>query len=157
MKKAPSKKGGNNMAKKDLKEATKAATVGMFTPKTSQNNLEQSEQKKDDITNKESDTSSMKAEKNALPKQKKRANDYLYLDLRPAGGADLKAYIMEQAHRTSMEQGRNVSATNYIQTLIKSDMDSKKDNTTKSKIMSLLNNTTEEKLETIYTIIKNII
>lgn len=147
------------MAKKDLKEATKAATAGMFTSKISQDNhLEESEQKKDyKSTKKESDYSDAKIEKTNLKKHKKQANDYLYLDLRPAGGVDLKAYIMEQAHRSSMEQGKNISATNYIQTLIKADMDSKKENSTKTKIVSLLNSATDEKLEAIYTIIKNII
>lgn len=146
------------MAKKDLKEATKAATIGMFTPKISPDNLDQSEQKKEEETIVQECTNSCtKAEKIIQQKQKKRANDYLYLDLRPAGGEDLKAYVMEQAHKSSMELGRNISATNYIQTLIKRDMNSKKENTIESKIQSLLNNTTEEKLETIYTIIKSII
>lgn len=146
------------MAKKDLKEATRAATIGMFTPKTSQDTPNQPKQKEDDkITKKESDSSSIETEKKIPQKHKKRANDYLYLDLRPAGGEDLKAYIMEQAHKSSMELGKNISATNYIQTLIKVDMDSKKETSTKSKIIELLNNATEEKLETIYTIIKNIL
>ena len=50
------------MAKKDLKEATKAATVGMFTPKTTQDNLEQPEQNKDNKI-KEPDNVSTKKER----------------------------------------------------------------------------------------------
>ena len=64
---------------------------------------------------------------------------------------------MEQAHKTSMEQGRNVSATNYIQNLIKKDMDSEKNDTVKNKIISMLDLATDEKLEAIHAIIKNII
>lgn len=146
------------MAKKDLKEATKAATAGMFTPKEQNDKPELTESKKEAaVPVKEPKVSSEKTEKPAPQKAKKQANDYLYLDLRPAGGADLKAYVMEQAHRTSMEQGRNISATNYIQNLIKKDMNSEKDNNTRNKIISMLDNVTDEKLEAIYTIIKNII
>lgn len=146
------------MAKKDLKEATKEATAGMFTPKVQSEKKKQSEDKSNDEMNiKEADFVSEKKEKQKTQKVKKQANDYLYLDLRPAGGADLKSYVMEQAHRTSMEQGRNISATNYIQNLIKRDMDSKKGGTIREKIISMLDNITDEKLEAIYTIIKNII
>lgn len=146
------------MAKKDLKEATKAATMGMFTPKAQNDKLESAGvQKSNTVSTEEIDTVSTKAEKPASQKTKKQANDYLYLDLRPTGGADLKAYVMEQAHRTSVEQGRNISATNYIQNLIKKDMDKEKNDTTKAKIIAMLDNTTDEKLEAIHTIIKNII
>lgn len=144
------------MAKKDLKEATKAATAGMFTPKV-QPEAVPTEPQKDITVVAEEEAVVEKKKKLASQKTKKKANDYLYLDLRPAGGADLKSYVMEQAHRTSMEQGRNVSATNYIQNLIKRDMDSEKGNTTRAKIISMLDNATDEKLEAIHTIIKNII
>jgi len=136
------------MAKKDLKEATKAATAGMFTLNANTEQSPHIEMKEDDH-NKKKKTSSQKV--------KKPANDYLYLDLRPAGGADLKSYVMEQAHRTSMEQGKNISATNYIQNLIKKDMESEKENSLKTKIVSMIDNVTEEKLDVIYTLIKNII
>lgn len=146
------------MAKKDLKEATKAATAGMFTPKAQPDKIKPTEpQKGSMVAEKEEDAVAAKKKKPASQKTKKKANDYLYLDLRPAGGADLKSYVMEQAHRTSMEQGRNVSATNYIQNLIKRDMDSEEGNTTRAKIISMLDNATDEKLEAIHTIIKNII
>lgn len=145
------------MAKKDLKEATKAATAGMFTPKTQPDETKPTEPQKDSTMTAKEDDGVAKKKKPASQKTKKKANDYLYLDLRPAGGADLKSYVMEQAHRTSMEQGRNVSATNYIQNLIKRDMDSEEVTTTRGKIISMLDNATDEKLETIYTIIKNII
>ena len=155
------------MAKKDLQAATKAATAGMFTKKIQEEKSESVELKENStattvsatttVTTKETNVAPAKEEKPKQQKSRKQANDYLYLDLRPAGGADLKSYVMEQAHRTSMEQGRNISATNYIQNLIKKDMDGIKDDSTKTKIISLLDNTTEEKLETIYTIIKNII
>lgn len=146
------------MAKKDLKEATKAATAGMFMPKVQSNEPKLTESKEDnDVLAKETETFPKKIEKTVPQKIKKQANDYLYLDLRPTGGADLKAYVMEQAHKTSMEQGRNVSATNYIQNLIKKDMNSEKSDTIKNKIISMLDNATDEKLEAIHTIIKNII
>lgn len=145
------------MAKKDLKEATKAATAGMFMPKTQSDESEPAETKGAVVPVKETEAPSKKIEKPVPQKAKKQANDYLYLDLRPARGADLKAYVMEQAHRTSMEQGRNISATNYIQNLIKKDMNSEKNDNTRNKIISMLDNTTDEKLEAIYTIIKNII
>lgn len=145
------------MAKKDLKEATKAATAGMFTPKTQHENTKLTGSLPKNNTALVKDTVSEKIEKPAPQKAKKQANDYLYLDLRPSGGADLKAYVMEQAHKTSMEQGRNVSATNYIQNLIKKDMDSEKNDTVKNKIISMLDLATDEKLEAIHTIIKNII
>lgn len=146
------------MAKKDLKEATKAATAGMFTSKAQPDRTKPTEPQKDSmVAEKEDDATVVKKKKPASQRTKKKANDYLYLDLRPAGGADLKSYVMEQAHRTSMEQGRNVSATNYIQNLIKRDMDSEEGNTTRAKIISMLDNATDEKLETICTIIKNII
>lgn len=144
------------MSKIDLKEATKAATAGMFTPKAQTDKTEATEPQKDG-TAAEEDAAVTQKKKSASQKTKKKASDYLYLDLRPAGGADLKSYVMEQAHRTSMEQGRNVSATNYIQNLIKRDMDSEEGDTTRAKIISMLDNVTEEKLEAIYTIIKNII
>lgn len=147
------------MAKKDLKEATKAATAGMFIPKTQHESTELNKplQKNNTTLVKEIETVPEKIEKLVPQKTKKQANDYLYLDLRPAGGADLKAYVMEQAHKTSMEQGRNISATNYIQNLIKKDMDSEKNDTVKNKIISMLDLATDEKLEAIHTIIKNII
>lgn len=145
------------MAKKDLKEATKAATAGMFTPKTQHENTKLTESLPQNNTTLVKDTVSEKIEKPVPQKAKKQANDYLYLDLRPSGGADLKAYVMEQAHKTSMEQGRNVSATNYIQNLIKKDMDSEKNDTVKNKIISMLDLATDEKLEAIHAIIKNII
>lgn len=147
------------MAKKDLKEATKAATAGMFIPKTQHESTELTKplQKNNTTLVKEIETVPEKIEKLVPQKTKKQANDYLYLDLRPAGGADLKAYVMEQAHKTSMEQGRNISATNYIQNLIKKDMDSEKNYTVKNKIISMLDLATDEKLEAIHTIIKNII
>ncbi len=147
------------MAKKDLKEATKAATAGMFIPKTQHESTELTKplQKNNTTLVKEIETVPEKIEKLVPQKTKKQANDYLYLDLRPAGGADLKAYVMEQAHKTSMEQGRNISATNYIQNLIKKDMDSEKNDTVKNKIISMLDLATDEKLEAIHTIIKNII
>lgn len=147
------------MAKKDLKEATKTATAGMFIPKTQHESTELTKplQKNNTTLVKEIETVPEKIEKLVPQKTKKQANDYLYLDLRPAGGADLKAYVMEQAHKTSMEQGRNISATNYIQNLIKKDMDSEKNDTVKNKIISMLDLATDEKLEAIHTIIKNII
>lgn len=147
------------MAKKDLKEATKAATAGMFIPKTQHESTELTKplQKNNTTLVKEIETVPEKIEKLVPQKTKKQANDYLYLDLRPAGGADLKAYVMEQAHKTSMEQGRNISATNYIQNLIKKDMDSEKNDTVKNKIISMLDLAKDEKLEAIHTIIKNII
>ena len=147
------------MAKKDLKEATKAATAGMFIPKTQHESTELTKplQKNNTTLVKEIETVPEKIEKLVPQTTKKQANDYLYLDLRPAGGADLKAYVMEQAHKTSMEQGRNISATNYIQNLIKKDMDSEKNDTVKNKIISMLDLATDEKLEAIHTIIKNII
>jgi len=147
------------MAKKDLKEATKAATAGMFIPKTQHESTELTKPLKKNNTTlvKEIETVPEKIEKPVPQKTKKQANDYLYLDLRPAGGADFKAYVMEQAHKTSMEQGRNISATNYIQNLIKKDMDSEKNDTVKNKIISMLDLATDEKLEAIHTIIKNII
>ena len=144
------------MSKIDLKEATKAATAGMFTSKAQPDKTEPTEPQQDGTVVQEDDAVTQKKTP-ASQKTKKKANDYLYLDLRPAGGADLKSYVMEQAHRTSMEQGRNVSATNYIQNLIKRDMDSEEGDTTRAKIISMLDNVTEEKLEAIYTIIKNII
>ena len=146
------------MAKKDLKEATKAATAGMLIPKAQPDRTTPTAPQKDrKVAEKEEEAAVVKKMRPASPTTKKKANDYLYLDLRPAGGADLKSYVMEQAHRTSMEQGRNVSATNYIQNLIKRDMDSEEGNTTRAKIISMLDNATDEKLETICTIIKNII
>jgi len=147
------------MAKKDLKEATKEATAGMFTPKIQPENTEQIQPHKKNNTSSDKEIGEVfeKVEKPASQKTKKQANDYLYLDLRPSGGADLKAYVMEQAHRTSMEHGRNVSATNYIQNLIKKDMESEKKDTVKNKIISMLEHATDEKLELICTIIKNII
>ena len=146
------------MAKKDLKEATKAATMGMFTPKTQNDKPEVAGSKKDNtVTKEKTNTTSAKTDEPVSQKTKKQANDYLYLDLRPTGGADLKAYVMEQAHRTSVAQGRNISATNYIQNLIKKDMDNEKSDTTKAKIIEMLDNTTDEKLEVIYTVVKNII
>ncbi len=141
------------MAKKDLKEVTKAATAGMFTLNSEKEKTESENQKQEKLIDKEND--GMRKKKTAQ-RIKKPANDYLYLDLRPSG-CDLKSYVMEQAHRTSMEQGRNISATNYIQSLIKKDMDKEKDNTVKAKITSIIENVSEEKLDVIYTILKNII
>ena len=144
------------MSKIDLKEATKAATAGMFTPKAQPDNTGSTEPQKDG-TVVEEDSAVTQKKKPASQKAKKKEGAYLYLDLKPTGGADLKSYVMEQAHRTSMEQGRNVSATNYIQNLIKRDMDSEEKDTTRAKIISMLDKATDEKLEAIYTIIKNII
>ncbi len=140
------------MAKKDLKEATKDATAGMFTLNSEKDSTSLVKQKKEMIKDNESDGK----RKKKTQRMKKPANDYLYLDLRPAG-YDLKSYVMKQAHRTSMEQGRNISATNYIQSLIKKDMDKERENTVKAKIISIIENASEEKLDVIYTILKNII
>lgn len=143
------------MAKNDLKEATKAATAGMFTLNTDRENAESIKPHIEIRT--ENEENNIHDKKKKAAKGKKPANDYLYLDLRPAGGEDLKSYVVERAHRTSMEQGKNISATNYIQNLIKKDMVSEKDNTLKAKITAIIDNADEKKLDVIYTIIKNII
>lgn len=90
-------------------------------------------------------------------KTKKQASDYLYLDLRPSGGKDLKAYVTSQAHKESAEQGKNISATAYIQNLIEKDMASGENTETKQEIKNMLDNADDDTLEQIHGLLKRLI
>ena len=50
---------------------------------------------------------------------------YLRLDLKP-GNEDLKSYVVKRANEESLKRGKKVSATNYIQELIRADMKANK-------------------------------
>ena len=59
------------------------------------------------------------------PKRNKPSSDYLRIDLKP-NGEDLKTYVIKQAELESKYRGTPISATNYIQNLIRQDRDKDK-------------------------------
>lgn len=91
-------------------------------------------------------------ESDSKRERRKSPEAYLKLDLMP-GGYDLKAYVMEQAGTLSAELGRPVSATAYIQRLIKQDMSRKEKKTDRERYCDKLRALSEEK----YKVVKKIL
>lgn len=92
---------------------------------------------------------------------KKAGGDYIRLDLKPFG-YDLKEYVNRRCGELSAERDRKVSSTAFIQELIIADMENydgttkkkeKKKETKKEKIMRLLEEADESKLNAIFTLL----
>lgn len=66
-----------------------------------------------------------KVERPMATKKQTETDRYLRLDLRP-GGEDLKSYVVKRASEESLKRNKQVSATNYIQELIRDDMKANK-------------------------------
>lgn len=67
----------------------------------------------------------METKKQTETVKEKEMDRYLRLDLRPSG-EDLKAYVIKRASEESIKRNKQVSATNYIQELIREDMKANK-------------------------------
>lgn len=88
-------------------------------------------------------------------KKTKPNSDYIRLDLKPFG-FDLKDYADKKAAALSIERGRKVSTTAFIQELIIADMEADKGKgkpTKHDKIISALNNIDDKKLSAIATLL----
>lgn len=93
----------------------------------------------------------------STPKEsnKKPNSDYIRLDLKPFG-YDLKDYADKKAAALSIERGRKVSTTAFIQELIIADMESEKEKgkpTKHDKIIAALDNLDDKKLSAIATLL----
>lgn len=89
--------------------------------------------------------------------EKKPAADYIKLDLKPKGGADFKGYILKQASKQSLEQGKRITVTGYIQSLIEKDMlnhSGKRDK--RQEISDMLNYIDDKDLNAVETILKGL-
>ena len=88
-------------------------------------------------------------------KSAKPNSDYIRLDLKPFG-YDLKDYADKKAAALSIERGRKVSTTAFIQELIIADMEADKEKgkpTKKDKIIAALSNVDDKKLSAIATLL----
>lgn len=88
---------------------------------------------------------------------KKPNSDYIRLDLKPFG-YDLKEYADKQAAALSIERGKKVSTTAFIQELIIADMDLKKGKankkqTKRDKVATFLENLDDKKLSALATLL----
>ncbi len=90
--------------------------------------------------------------KEAAKGKRKPAGDYLRLDLSP-GGIDLKTYVTTQAARESIETGRKISNTEYIQSLILKDKEKKENAPERETVAALLDKLPPDKLEAVKTVI----
>lgn len=88
-------------------------------------------------------------------KKTKPNSDYIRLDLKPFG-YDLKDYADKKAAALSIERGKKVSTTAFIQELIIADMKADKGKSKpkkRDKIIAALNNIDDKKLSAIATLL----
>ncbi len=88
-------------------------------------------------------------------KNTKPNSDYIRLDLKPFG-YDLKDYADKKAAALSIERGKKVSTTAFLQELIIADMEADKAKgkpTKKDKIIAALSNVDDKKLSAIATLL----
>lgn len=88
---------------------------------------------------------------------KKPNSDYIRLDLKPFG-YDLKSYADNKAAALSIERGRKVSTTAFIQELIIADMEeskgkANKKQTKRDKVAAFLENLDDKKLSALATLL----
>lgn len=63
-----------------------------------------------------------KEDKPKKPNRTKNRGDYLNVDLKPKGGSDLKAHVVKRSAELSMKEGRKISSTEYIQSVLEMDL-----------------------------------
>ena len=86
---------------------------------------------------------------------KKPNTDFIRLDLKPFG-YDLKDYVTSKAAALTIERGKRVTTTSFIQELIIADMEAQKSKgkpTKREKILSALENVDDKKLSAIATLL----
>jgi len=107
------------------------------------------------VVNQEEVSKEVESSKGSSTPGKKANSDYIRLDLKPFG-YDLKDYADKKAAALSIERGRKVSTTAFIQELIIADMESEKEKgkpTKHDKIVSALSNLDDKKLSAIATLL----
>lgn len=118
--------------------------------------------KKFSVEDKKDEFKAIQESTKAAEKTNKKANgDYIRLDLKPFG-YDLKEYVNKRCGELSVERDRKVSSTAFIQELIIADMENydgttqkkeKKKETKREKILRLLEEADESKLNAIFTLL----
>ncbi len=97
-------------------------------------------------------------EETPKPKTVKNPADYIRLDLRPQSTReDLKSYVEKRAKEISHIENRNLSATGYIQDLIRADKQAyecKGKKTKRDELADLLKQVPDKDLKTIGEVIK---
>lgn len=91
--------------------------------------------------------------KTMADEKKKDSKDYLRVDLKPTDGADLKAYVMEQAGK------EGISATKYIQQIIETDMKKHRSGklTKRQQVAELVEKVNDSDLKTIEEVLKRFV
>lgn len=108
-----------------------------------------------DILKKATAAGKQASEKVQSKKIAKPNSDYIRLDLKPFG-YDLKDYADKKAAALSIERGRKISTTAFIQELIIADMEAGKEKgkpTKHDKIIAALDNLDDKKLSAIATLL----
>jgi len=108
-----------------------------------------------DILKKATAAGKQASEKVQAKKITKPNSDYIRLDLKPFG-YDLKDYADKKAAALSIERGKKISTTAFIQELIIADMEAGKEKgkpTKHDKIVSALDNLDDKKLSALATLL----
>jgi hypothetical protein len=114
--------------------------------------------KKFTIEDKKDEFKDLQESTKAADKANKKPNsDYIRLDLKPFG-YDLKDYADKKAAALSIERGRRISTTAFIQELIIADMEKdtakgKKKETKRDKVATFLENLDDKKLSALATLL----
>lgn len=107
------------------------------------------------VVNQEAASEAVESSKGSSTPGKKANSDFIRLDLKPVG-YDLKSYADKKAAALSIERGRRVSTTSFIQELIIADMEAGKEKgkpTKHEKIIAALDNLDDKKLSAIATLL----